>query len=152
MKKLITFILFILLILALFSCSSTQRANRHLRKAKMHILKAESFGAKWQVDTVFKEVAVVVPQVKTDTIFKSTVGDTVTLVKDRLEVKYVRLAGDSVFIEGTCLADTIYKEVPITITRQIHTPDKWKTPALSLAGILILIIGAILVYFRIKGK
>lgn len=152
MKRLWTFILFSIILLLLFSCSPTQKANKHLRKAKKHILKAESFGAKWQVDTVFKEVAVMVPQIERDTIFRSEVGDTVLITKDRLQVRYVRLAGDSVFIEGKCLADTVYKTVPITVTRNIATPDKWKTPAIALALILVVIIAAGLLYIHIKEK
>lgn len=140
----------ICVIIILGGCSATQKANKHLRKAKKHILKAESFGAKWQVDTIYKKVAVLVPSVKRDTVFKSEVGDTVVITKDRLQVKYVRLAGDSVFIKGECKADTIYKEVPITITRQIHTPDKWRSPAIGMAVIILLIFLGGLGYLYLK--
>lgn len=80
---------------------------------------AEKKGAKVTTDTVFQDVRVFVPQVRHDTTFRSLPGDTVVLTKDRLQVKYVRLPGDSVFIEGTCLPDTVRISVPVTVTRTI---------------------------------
>lgn len=137
----------------LLGCSTTKRANKHLRKAKKHILMAESLGATWQTDTVYKNIEVIVPKVKTDTIFRNRdVGDTVTITKDRLQIKYVKLAGDSVFIEGECKSDTIYKEVPITVTRTIHTPEKWKFSTFGLAFALLLVLVTLLAYGYFKNK
>lgn len=140
--------LIIFLFIFLFGCSPSFKASKHLRKAKKHILKAESYGAKWSKDTVYQEVAVEVPKVTVDTIFRSDVGDTVVITKDRLEVKYIRLRGDSVFIEGTCKADTVYKSVPVVVNNEIKCPpDKWRLPALVFAGIIVLMI--ILAFIRL---
>ena len=62
-----------------------------------------------------------------DCILVSQPGDTVTLVKDRLTVKYVRLRGDTVFIEAECAADTVIKKVPVTVVKTITAKGgiKW---------------------------
>lgn len=152
MKRLITLIIFLLLILMLMSCSSTWRASRHLRIANKHILKAEAFGAVWSADTVYKVVDVVVPQVKIDTLIQTVQGDTVFIDKERLSLKFIRLPGDSIFIEAECKADTIYKEIPVTVNRQIYTPDKWKTPALAMAFCLLMLIIASIGYLYLHRQ
>lgn len=113
MKQIVTYILLLLLT----SCG----ANYHLKKSKYHELKAISKGAKIQVDTVFKEIPVFIDSVRVDSIFSSKVGDTVYLEKERLRVKYIRLPGDSVFIQGECQADTVKITVPIEVKREIQT-------------------------------
>ncbi len=109
-------ILSVLLILTLISCGPTQK----LKRAERLLAKAGELGAKWHSDTVYQDVTVLVPSVTHDTTFTSLPGDTVTLTKDRLQVKYVRLPGDSVFIEGTCLPDTVRISVPVEVTRTIE--------------------------------
>lgn len=85
-----------------------------------HLKQAELKGAKVTTDTLYRERLVLVPSVTHDTTFISQPGDTVTVSRDRLQVKYVRLPGDSVFIEGTCLQDTIKITVPVEVTRTIE--------------------------------
>jgi hypothetical protein len=114
MKKIIT----IFLISALWSCGP----NFYLRKAERALNKAEQLGANVSRDTIFIEKIVTVPEVKTDTVFSSTEGDTVYISKERLKLKYVNLPGDSVFIEGKCEADTVKITVPVTITKEISAP------------------------------
>ena len=143
----------LLAILFLSGCSASHKATKHLRKAKKHILKAESFGAVWSKDTVYQEIAIPVPEIRRDTIFKAVQGDTVTIEKERLSIKYVRLAEDSVFIEGICKADTIYKEVPIQVNNEISCPpDRWKTPAFVFGGLLVLFIVLLLGYLYFNGS
>jgi hypothetical protein len=63
--------------------------------------------------------------IRTDTAFVYK-GDTITITKDRLQIKYFRV-NDTTYIEGTCIGDTIYitKSVKIpTITSKPH-PFKW---------------------------
>jgi hypothetical protein len=131
----------ILLVLFFTGCASN-KANRKLKRAEKLIAQAEQLGVKWHTDTVFKEIPVFIPQVRTDTIFTSSVGDTVVIQKERLQIKYVRLPGDSVFIDGKCDSLTVIKEVPVTVTKEIKT-------GLSVLvvvqwSILALIIGAVL--------
>lgn len=136
----------------LIGCSPSFKAQKHLRKAQKHILKAESFGATWGADTVYKEISIIRPEIRHDTVVSLVGGDTVTIEKERLKIKILRLPGDSVFIEGACLADTVVKEVPITVTRTIHAPknNSWRTAAFSFAGMLILLIAAVFFWFRAR--
>jgi hypothetical protein len=125
--------------LIIASCS----ANFHLRRAEHHLKKAELKGAVITHDTLWKTISVPVPEVSTDTVFKSLLGDTIRIEKDRLKIKYVRLPGDSVFIEGKCESDTVRVEVPITITKNIQATSKikwwWLIVAAAAGGLAMLI-------------
>lgn len=106
----------LLLTLLLLSCASNK-----LKRAERLIQKAEKLGAKWGVDTVYKEIPVFIDSVRVDSIFTSRVGDTVYLEKDRLKIKYIRLKADTFYIEGKCEADTVKITVPIEVKREIQT-------------------------------
>ena len=131
--------LFILLILC--SCASN-KANRKLKRAERLTNEAIALGAEVRPDTVFKEIPIFIPQVRVDSIFTSRVGDTVYLEKDRLKIKYLKLPGDSVFIEGKCDSLTIIKEVPISVTKTVTTGITILTVVQWV--VLALIVGAIL--------
>lgn len=149
MKKLILILLGAAL---LTGCSPKFKAEKHMRKAKAHIAKAESFGAKWHTDTVFQKVTVEIPKVQVDTVFKEgDPGDTVVVTKDRLTVKYVKLPGDSVYIQGECKDSIIVKEVPMVINNElVSPPDKWKRPFFILLGIIVLAVVSSLVLARYR--
>lgn len=135
----------LLLLVLLAGCSPSFKADKHLRKAKKHILKAESFGATWSTDTIYKEIAVIRPEVRHDTVIRVLNGDTVVLEKDRLKIKILRLPGDSIFVQGECKADTVKIEVPVVVNKEIKCPpDKWKIPAFVFGGIIVLFIAALL--------
>jgi hypothetical protein len=108
---------YLILIFLLTSCGPTF----YLKKAERALKKAEQLGAKTGVDTIYAERLVFVDSIRVDSIFSSKVDDTVYLTKDRLKVKYVRLPGDSVFIEGRCEADTIKIQVPVSVTKTIES-------------------------------
>lgn len=132
--------LFILAILT--GCS----ANYHLRQAKRHELIAISKGGKVQVDTFYKVVKLRIKESVKDTLFVAKPGDTIRIYKDRLKVKYVRLHGDTVFIEGRCDSDTIRVEVPVTITKVVSAEKSW----MSNWVLFLLIgfaVGVIIVFF-----
>lgn len=119
---------YIILLLLLSSCgifSPENRASRKLKKAERLLKQAEMLGAKWHTDTVYKEIPFYVDSVRVDSIFVAKQGDTVVIEKERLKLKYVRLAGDSVYIEGECEADTVFQKVPITITKEISAKVNW---------------------------
>lgn len=140
MKKLSNILPYILAVALLTSCGP----NFYLRKAERALKKAEQLGANVSRDTIFIEKIVTVPEVKTDTIFSSTEGDTVYISKERLKLKYVNLPGDSVFIEGKCESDTVKIEVPITITKEISAKSWLKWWHMVIA----LLLGGFLVYIR----
>jgi len=133
---------YFLILLILCSCASN-KANRKLKRAERLTNEAIALGAKVQADTVYKEIPVFIPQVRVDSIFTSKVGDTVYLEKERLKIKYIKLAGDSVYIEGKCEADTVKIEVPISVTKEIKTGlgvltvVQWSILALIVGGVLV---------------
>lgn len=102
--------------IALLSCGPTQQ----LRRAERLISKAESKGAVWKIDTVYKETSFTITGVETDTIFVPHEGDTVIIEKERLSVKFVDLPGEKVYIEGKCLPDTVIMSVPYQVTKTIQ--------------------------------
>lgn len=135
----LAFILLLVFIMSLSGCSD--KATRNLRKADKYLKKAIAAGAIVNPDTVYKPIAVFIPQVVKDTVFESIQGDTVRIEKERLRIKYVNLPGDSVYIYGESKADTIIKEVPVTVTQNVTVPvkdNKWKWIALALGVVLIL--------------
>lgn len=132
---------YILLLSAIIlSCSPAAK----LRRAEKLIAKAEQAGLRWYSDTLHSIVEIPVPEIVKDTIFQTKPGDTVYIHKDRLSVKYVRLKGDSVFIEGKCEADTVYKETILTIHKEISAPpceQKIKWWYIAIAILIGTIIG-----------
>lgn len=121
---------FFILLFLLSSCS-----------ASWHLQKAIQKGAQVKTDTVVKPITVFIPSVVKDTIFESRQGDTVRIEKERLLIRYVNLPGDSVYIKGESRADTIIREVPVTVTQIISAPknNTWKWIAIALGVILILL-------------
>jgi len=63
--------------------------------------------------------------IRTDTAFVYK-GDTITITKDRLQIKYFRV-NDTTYIEGTCKGDTIYitKSIKVPTITPIPSPFKW---------------------------
>lgn len=126
-------------------CSSCG-ANYHLRKAERHLKKAELLGSSWRIDTVYKDVPFYVDSVRVDSIFIAKVGDTVVIEKERLKLRYIRLAGDSVFIEAECEADTVYQKVPIIVSKTIEAKVNWWK--YFLLGFVSCFIILVLLYYR----
>lgn len=65
-------------------------------------------------DTVRDTVWAEVEYVRADTVFLPTPRDTVRVSEGRLRIKYVLMPGDTVWLEGECLADSVpvYVELP----------------------------------------
>lgn len=136
----------VILCILLFGCGP----NFYLRKAERALKKAEQLGAVIDADTVWKTIEIPVPYVTTDTVFTSQVGDTVIIRESRVQVKYVRLKGDSVFIEGECLPDTIEVMVPTIVNREIKARGKGWT--FYAAWILILALVFFVFGWIMRGK
>lgn len=91
----------------LTSCSPEKKLNRLLMK----------YPELRTTDTIHDTVEAIVSYVHTDTVFKPTTGDTVRLSDGRLRVKYVRMPGDTVYLAGECLADTVRVPVETIVER-----------------------------------
>lgn len=128
---------YLFIILLFSSCSATNL----LKRADRLIKKAESKGAVWSADTVFKIISVPISEVQTDTVFKSLPRDTVRISKDKLKIKYVKLPGDSVFIEGKCEADTVFVKVPVGVKKKIEAGYAlWQLICSGVFGIILSFI------------
>lgn len=112
---------YLLIILILASCSPAAK----LRRAEKLIDKAEELGATWRVDTMMLKVPYPVPETIVKQVHFAMPGDTVRVEKERLKIKYVRLPGDSVFVEGKCESDTIVIETPVTVTKTIEAKSNF---------------------------
>lgn len=138
-----------LILLTLVGCSG----QWHLRKALQK-------GVDVSKDTVVFELPVPIPEVRVDTVFKAQEGDTVVIEKERLKIKYVKLPGDSVFIDCHCEADTVYREVRVVIETPI-VKESYKMIVKRMFGmnelvfwithILTLLLLIYLIFRRIAG-
>jgi hypothetical protein len=134
----------ILLVLFFTGCASN-KANRKLKRAERLTEQAIALGADVKNDTVYRWRTVIIDSTRVDSIFTSLPGDTVYLERERLRVKYVRLKGDSVFIQGDCLPDTLKIEVPVIVNNEIKTGLGVLT--VVQWSILALLIGAVLSHY-----
>jgi hypothetical protein len=85
--------------------------------------------------------------IRTETIKHDTAfvykGDTITIVKDRLQIKYFRV-NDTTYIEGKCLGDTLYitKTIKVPTIQPKPHPFKWYWLLISalFGAVLVLTI------------
>jgi hypothetical protein len=102
-------------------------------------------GAQWRVDTVWQEIHDTIPEIQVKEVHHLLPGDTVTVEKERLKVKVIRLPGDSVVIEGKCDTVVVERKVPVTITKEIKAkggiPWWWLVVVAVGAGLLVRIFG-----------
>lgn len=99
-------------------------------------------------DTVYitDTLEAIVEYVRTDTVFRDIPGDTVTLTKDRMTVRYVRMPGDTVYLEGECKGDTVVKvierEVPVVQPTRTVTEQRipWWLIALAVGSMGVAVI------------
>ena len=125
----------IIIILLLCSCSPAW----HLKQAERHIRKAEIRGAKIQVDTLWVKDTVFINSIRVDSIIIAKQGDTIRIHKDRLKLVYVRLPKDSIFIQAECEADTVIREIPITMVKEIKSGMAWWWLIVVFLGTCILL-------------
>jgi len=123
------------LILLLFSCSPASRLQRLVsRHPELRL-----------PDTLIVRDTLITPVVTADTTLHiEQLYDTVILEKERLQVKLIRKL-DTLYLNGTCLPDTIYyeKQIPVEKIKLIKEPFSFravKTILWLLAGIMILVL------------
>jgi ribosomal protein L16 Arg81 hydroxylase len=145
--------LLIALILVLSSCSLEHRMEKKFRRAERKIEKLTiRYPQLLKTDTINDTIQVTTEAIEVDTLFKAKDDDTVTIFKDRLRIQYYR-QNDTVYISGTCAADTIYKTISIpyqqvvvrkeTILEQIQKQSKriiWFLVILAILYIAIRVI------------
>jgi ribosomal protein L16 Arg81 hydroxylase len=143
----------IALILVLSSCSLEHRMEKKFRRAERKIEKLTiRYPQLLKTDTINDTIQVTTEAIEVDTLFKAKDDDTVTIFKDRLRIQYYR-QNDTVYISGTCAADTIYKTISIpyqqvvvrkeTILEQIQKQSKRIIWFLVILAILYIAISVI---------
>ena len=89
---------------------------------------------------------IIIDSIKVDTVFSEKI-DSVYLVKDKIEIRYVKKYG-KIYLEGKCKGDTIYYEkqvlieVPCNTTKlpwykQLAADYWWILPLIVLCSIII---------------
>ena len=151
-----SWILIWLLVVFIASCSVEKQINNHLKQSERQYKKAIRKGYTPKIDTVYIKDSVFIERVRVDSIFRDVVGDTIIINKDRLKLKYVRSV-DSVFIEAECLADTIIKEIPISVQEKIFIKTtlyenvgldtRWKKLTF---WVVLVISGLLILYLKFK--
>jgi hypothetical protein len=130
--------------MALSSCSSSQIANRKLRRADKLIKQAEALGVKRKVDTVYTEKAVFIPG-KSTTFYQPIhhYHDTTYIqFKDRIKVVNT-LKHDTLFQNIECPDTVIRWKEKTAINEVINCPPQnhlWRTICIVLACVLVVFI------------
>lgn len=94
--------------LLLLGCSAERRCARAYNRCAVL----------WQHDTLYIHDSIRIDRLTIDTVIKwnsLTIHDTVTIRNGRAVVRFVRLPGDSVWIEGEC-KDTVIRYVKQVVT------------------------------------
>lgn len=133
-------ILFLLILVNIFSCSPEKRLGRLVKNHPELISR----------DTIFRVDTTIVNGVQHDTIFKNTITRDTLVIKDhQLTIKYFN-DGKTTYLKGIC--DTVWaiKEIPIqvnSIEAKISN-EKWWEKGLKYINLLILAVLLILLFKR----
>lgn len=137
-------LLIILSLILLYSCSPSKRLSR-LVKNHPELIKS---------DTVLVSDTTIINAIRIDTTFKNVISiDTITIVKDKLIIKYFN-RGDSIFIDGEVKTDTIIKEIPVTVNsvepmKEVHV-TKWYDVAARWCALVLFLF--LLILWLIKRR
>lgn len=134
----------LLLMLMLAGCSSTDRATKHLQKAKKHIAKAVALGAQVKADTTYITKEIITPVYQHDTVVKvNNFRDTIRIENERIAWKVkVNEVTRQVYVQATCKPDTVKVEVPVLVNQEIKSGyTRWD---LILLAIVALVVGSVL--------
>lgn len=115
-NKLFIKLLFTIIVLSHIGCS----AKYHAKRAKHHHDKAIQKGHTIQTDTVYIPDTIIVPSIRIDTFFHvKEARDTITITRDNIITKLL-WKHDSIYLESECLADTIYRDIPVTVQETLY--------------------------------
>lgn len=128
----------LIILLALAACSPERKLNRLLMK----------YPELRDTVTYTDTVTAIVEYVKGDTVFVSTPGDTVTMTRDRLTVRYVERPGDTVWIDGACQADTVIRVVSRDVPVVQPVRNVYRVPWWAIAAIVALTVAVLGLIWR----
>lgn len=96
-------------------------------------------GAQVKRDTLVVTRDVITERVKLDTVVEVKT-DTVTIREKNLVIRYKKLAGDTIFLAGSCEPDTLKVEIRVPVETKVETGlALWKVGGLI---VLALVVGA----------
>lgn len=129
-KKMLT----VALVFTVASCSPVFRHN--------HLVKKYPYLHTMDTTEQTKYVPVYIEGVQADTVFRDLLRmDTVTMVKDRITVKYFR-DGDTVYLKGSCDPETIIKKIRVK-TPIVYYPEplKWWQYQIAIFSFSLVSLG-----------
>jgi len=121
--------------------------NHHLKRANYHLRMAQAKGAKTRVDTVYKELEVIVPYAVYDTVIdRRFTHDTIYIKHTRysVKIKYDTLLKRE-YVRVECKGDTIYVKVPVSVNTTIKEGDSRKWLGVGVVSFLVFLLMAIVV-------
>ena len=138
------FIYFVIISTILYNCS----ARWHLKQSQRHERIAVEKGATVNIDTVFKEIEVLVPELKVDTVVNYiTLNDTIfvhdktTGIKTKIKIDTITKTAN---VQTKVEKKIIVKEVPYTVTKVVECPPCRISPIkLVLISIGTFILGVV---------
>jgi hypothetical protein len=131
-------VFWVALLLILTSCG----ANYHAQRAKHHINKAKEKGAMISVDTVYKEVDIIVPKREYITqVEYKTLHDTIRIENTEVKVKLrVDTVSKTVFVHAECKPDTVTVTVKVPCEQVKTGKSVWHFVGY---GALLLLLGLV---------
>jgi len=133
--------LMIIAILTLSSCSSGWHIRQAIKKDPA-ILLSRSFVLK---DTVYSKEIVI-----RDSFLTAEV-DTIFLERDRYWTKVVRVR-DSIYVDGGCKSDTIYRDVIVELPPRVEYIKKERSKMPMYLGIFISLLLLLALLLRMMGR
>lgn len=129
-----------LALLALCGCNTERRCARQMVRC----------GVVFTSDTQYVHDSIRIERVLRDTLLAwdtLTVGDTITIERDRLRVKVVKLPGERLLIQGEC-KDTVVRYVRQVVNRGAIRKEKYPWWHFAFTGLVGAVIGAIWTHQR----
>lgn len=105
-------------------------------------------------DTIRIHDTIITKEVVFDTAVVLYMHDTIELQKDRWHTRIVRMPGDTFYVDGGCLPDTIVRDTTITVLKLIPCPEGyrvaywWKSAAIGSA----IVAGLLLLFFALFAR
>lgn len=131
----------LILLFILSSCG----CNYYLKKAE------QKCGTRHIQDTILVHDTIAIRESRIDTILRPILFDTVYINKDRVHLKYVKLPGDSVFIQAKCDTVLVVRTIKVPYEKITLRPAWWRNSTLWLIVIIVsFILFGVVQVIRVK--
>src|SRR5688572_18723911 len=93
-----------------------------LRRAERIIKKAELQGATWTVDTVYRDIPVIVPEIKFDTLIRElNFKDTLVITRNKVVTKIkVDTINKTIYVSTKCPERSTIQKTPVIVNKTIQ--------------------------------